>query len=91
MIVDPAGNRIGGDGPTGRQIVVVEVVKDGKATWAFQVGGGGFEHMEIIQVLTQVVHGVATKFRGEMHHMETMAREEARLEKEKSDGLSTKG
>jgi hypothetical protein len=72
MIVDPTGKRIGGDGPTGREIHIIEIVTDGVPTWAFAVVGGGFDPMEILQVLSKTSHGVATKLRSELLHAKTM-------------------
>lgn len=72
MITDANGNRLAGDGPTGREIHLVEVVKDGKPTWALAPVGGGFDKVEVVQVMVLTAHGICASIRGDLVHNKAM-------------------
>ncbi len=63
MIVDPSGKRIAGDGPSGREIHIIEIVKDGKTSWGLAPVGGAFDKLEVIAVLNQAALGITTQAR----------------------------
>lgn len=80
MIVGPNGRPVQAtDGPTGREVHLVEIMKEGKLTWGLAPVGGAFDKLEVIQVLTIAAHGVATQCRAEMHHMQSMAEVKAKM------------
>lgn len=66
MITDASGKRLAGDGPTGREVHLIEVVKDGKHTWALSPVGGSFDPLEVAAVCSQAALGIVTKTRADI-------------------------
>lgn len=79
MILGPDNKPVASDGPTGREVHLVEIMKDGAKTWGLAPVGGHFEKIEVIQILTIAAHGVATQIRAEMHHAVSMQKVQQKI------------
>lgn len=71
MITDASGKRIGGDGPSGREVHLIEIIKDGKPSWALAPVGGGFDKLEVAAILNQAALGIVTQVRLEVMDIKT--------------------
>ena len=82
MITDASGRRIGGDGPTGREVHLVEVVKDGKPTWGLAPVGGSFDPLEVAAIMNQAALGIITKTRTDILEQQVKQKLQESLNKE---------
>lgn len=64
MLIAPNGKAIlPTDGVTGRKIIIHEAIIKGQRMWGVDFEGGGFELLEIFQIIGDVIRGIAQRER----------------------------
>lgn len=84
-LVGPNGKPIAHDGPTGRRINIHEAMVQGRAAWGVEFEGIGI--LECLQILGEVIRGIAQRERSLIAEKRAMAGVQQKMDaiKEKAD------